>query len=104
MADCHPFMTGPRCFGSPKPNTPWQMVVRVSEADYQQLLPLSDRHDYDKHDKLTWIHTISIGKLRLICCLNDADYNRWRQFTDRLSSMAPVSKAQARFVAEKIFV
>lgn len=104
MADCHPFMTGPRCFGSPKPNTPWQMVVRVSEADYQQLLPLSGDFKYNPNDVLSWVHTIVIAKLQLICCLNDDDYQRWQRLTEQLAQEAPVTRKRAYQVAEKIFI
>lgn len=99
-----PILTGPRVFAKVvKPEMPWQLVIRLDDDQYRKLLPLSAEFKYNATDALSWIHTIVIGKLQLICCLNDDDFERWRNLTKQLIQEAPVSRKRACEVAEEIF-
>lgn len=86
------FVTGSRAYGTPRPDSDIDLVVRVNPEDLGRLIAASDKHHrYDDNDSAS----VRFGSLNLICVTSDAAFDAWESGTKALSVIAPVSREEA---------
>jgi hypothetical protein len=93
------FITGSRKYGFPKEDSDIDLVVFIqSEKEYELLGNLSDAsgaitclEEYEG----TVLPSLRFGNLNLICCINEAEYNCWRDGTNEMAAMKPITRDAA---------
>lgn len=90
-SDIKGFMTGSRVYGTPRPDSDYDMVVLVSPEEEAQLKQRSDVKG-----------KILYGNLNLITCTNELDFAAWYEGTRRLEEIKPVTRAFAIEVFESL--
>ena len=78
------FMTGSRVYGTPRPDSDHDMVIRCT---LDEQIDLELRSDHDKK--------ILFGDLNIITCIVDWQFNAWYEGTQRLTDIKPVTRAFA---------
>ena len=78
------FMTGSRVYGTPRPDSDHDMVIR---CNLDEQIRLENRSDHDKK--------ILFGNLNIITCIVDWQFNAWYEGTQRLTDIKPVTRAFA---------
>lgn len=91
------FITGSHAYGTPNIASDIDLVIRLSEADYQILVAIADKiaYDNDEYAKNPQNRIIRIGKLNLLVCLSDAQYQMWLRGTRELKRKRPVTRKTA---------
>ena len=98
------FMTGARMFGKPKPNTEYPLVIRIEPEDYQKLLPLGEVERYTIAPGCEpWWTSLRIGKLVLVCCLDDEAWNQWQEFNAKLAQQPQINRKVVQSIYGEVF-
>lgn len=88
------FLTGSRVYGTPKPWSDIDLVVRMSEEDLTALMQsgmASGFHPYPENDSAS----LKFGNLNLICVTSDRMFDAWMKGTEELSVKGPVTRTEA---------
>jgi hypothetical protein len=101
------FLTGSHAYGLPGDKSDVDLVVYVSEAEYEVLLSIADNNnDRQLHDEqyLKNNHSASLrfGSLNLLCCLTQEQFACWRRGTRELKAKKPVPRDFACKFFEKL--
>lgn len=92
------FLTGSRRYGTPRPDSDIDLVVLMEGPELTELSKLADNTDdfgspggeqYDDGFSLRF------GKLNLLCVTQERHFQVWKQGTDELIAMKPVSRDKA---------
>jgi len=78
----HPFLTGSHAYGTPGADSDIDMVVWAEDEALRKLLVGSG-------------YPVRFGKLNIIICDNEADWNIWVKGTEALKRNAPVDRETA---------
>ncbi len=78
----HPFLTGSHAYGTPSADSDIDMVVWAEDARLRELLEGCG-------------YPIRFGKLNIIICDNESDWNIWVKGTEALKRVAPVDRETA---------
>lgn len=97
------FLTGSRVYGSPTPASDYDLVIRISNDEFYTLLPLATKTGCFEGEGSIKTPCITIGKLSLICCTTDDEYDMWKRFTEKAKQKAPLTKKQAIKGRRKVF-
>lgn len=89
-----PFVTGSRAYGSPKKDSDLDLVIIIENEQILSLL----KEISDTPDK-----SLRFGKLNIIAC-NERAYDQWKEGTELLKKISPVTREQAIRVFEKLGV
>lgn len=84
------FVTGSRVYGQPTGKSDIDLVVRLTQADYERLIALADETMAvdDIYYGRVRTYSVRFGKLNLLCCLDDDSYQLWRDCTKWLKKKA----------------
>lgn len=108
----HPFkaiVTGSRAYGSPKPDSDIDLVVFVTEEEFNLLDKMADSpspEDLEKEQHYTvWGggRSLRFGQMNLLCVTNEKHYEVWRRGTVRLKKRARDKGAVDRVAAITAF-
>lgn len=99
------FVTGSRKYGIPKRKSDTDLVVRMSMEDYRILREQSDdpngeEHILEKRYESASCKPLRFGKLNLIVCVTDAQYDCWFAGTQALLERKELIN---RDIAVKVF-
>ena len=92
------FLTGSRYYGTPRSDSDIDLVVLMDGTQLVVLAKFADNTDdfgspggeqYDDGCSLRF------GKLNLLCVTQDKHFNVWKQGTDELFAMKPVTRDKA---------
>ena len=93
------FITGSRKYGFPEVNSDIDLVVFIqSEDEYELLAKLSDASGgitFVEEYEGTVLPSLRFGNLNLICCISEAEYNCWRDGTNEMAAMKPITRDMA---------
>lgn len=97
------FITGSRAYGTPTPDSDIDLVLRMTEEEYQLLKPFADQIYFDtdpEYGRKCQNHVLRFGKLQLLICTTDAQYRIWFEGTKTLKWLsrnrkAPVLRSEA---------
>lgn len=82
------FITGSRAYGKPRPNSDIDLVVYLSEEDLEILLEMGGFDTPVRFLDSEYIASggipLRIGKINLICVVDDERYKVWKDGTDKL--------------------
>lgn len=92
-------ITGSRAYGVPKADSDIDLVVLVSDEDYNKLLDRADSIGSKTEHGLS----IRFGCLNVIVTTDEKEYHQWANGTAFLKSIAPVSKDIAILMFERFF-
>jgi hypothetical protein len=85
------FLTGSRVYGRPHDGSDVDLVVLVSEGDFERLRAAAEADDLEGRDTSYLARTSSaslrFGDLNVLCCRTREAYDVWREGTDRLVEM-----------------
>lgn len=103
-----PFLTGSRAYGIPTDKSDWDLVVRLSDEDFLELVQAARAAAPNVDQSSDYVgksgRSLRVGPLNLLCCLNDAQYECWEEGTAILKDRAPVTREQAIEVFHKLRV
>lgn len=90
------FLTGSRAYGKPTPESDIDIVILITKEALGKIFELGPVTTEDTHygSAETGV-TLRYGNLNLIFVASQAQYNAWKQGTDELREVAPVSKDEA---------
>lgn len=108
------FLTGSHAYGAPKDDSDVDLVIFVDDKRTHRLLEVhNDLFDVEKDDADQAIYhtpseSLKYGKLNLIICKTEKDYNEWKTGTEmlvkeRASTGQPVSRERAIEVLDVVF-
>ena len=99
------FLTGSRAYGAPSPESDFDLVVRISNEDFWKLATIHEPHEQRLFEGEGSFKTpcVKVGRLSLICCTSDEEYDRWLKFTRKAIEKAPVSRQKAIRARERFF-
>lgn len=87
--------TGSQVYGTPTPASDVDLVVCVTEGTLEWLMELAaDSIEPDEYNDGSI--SIRCGKLNIIVLSSQEEFERWRTATNRLLSVKPVSKGDAK--------
>src|SRR5437899_12858576 len=89
------FLTGSHVYGTPKPDSDIDLVVLVSPEHLAKLREFADADYKWNNDYHTAKLSFRFGKLNLICCTNEIDFNVWKEGTEKLQEIQPVTREDA---------
>jgi len=93
------FLTGSMAYGTPHNNSDIDLVVLTDETTADVLHKHGDcRGPYDAGGSFS----VRFGKLNVIVCLDEKDYNVWMEGTRELESRKPVTREEAVKVLKEI--
>lgn len=85
-------LTGSRAYGTPRPDSDVDLVIRLSPETLVQLIAASDKHaEYPENNSAS----VRFGILNLICVTSDSAYETWRSNTAALVARKPVTRDEA---------
>ena len=88
------FVTGSYAYGTPKKKSDLDIVVLANNKFWSQIAILCEERgknpgaDYPES-------SVYLGGLNLIRCQNEDQYNLWKQGTEELIEIAPVTRKEA---------
>jgi hypothetical protein len=99
------FLTGSRAYGQPREDSDIDMVVLVSDGELSDLVAMADdivnaiaigNPEYGNFISAS----LYFGKLNLICCIFQWQYDAWKYGTDKLKAeqlenLTPISREYA---------
>jgi predicted nucleotidyltransferase len=88
------FVTGSRAYGTPREDSDIDLCVVVGELDYHTLVQWTEDGDTSVGN-----HSLRFGRLNVIVLPPD-DFEAWKEATDELIAMKPVTKQKAIEVIE----
>lgn len=74
------FITGSRAYGSPRPNSDIDLVIRVDSRTRLMLETLSDNPKTDKYGSVI----VRFGRLNLLLCETDEEFATWVVGTNKM--------------------
>lgn len=95
------FMTGSHVYGTPKPESDIDLVVRIEPDELEELR--RSMNTTDPVDDYGTSHSLRFGSLNLICCTTDEWFEDWKQGTEVLAKKKPVEREEAVRVFKAIF-
>lgn len=88
------FVTGSRVYGIPKENSDIDLVVLISDEDWEHLAMASDDensvNEYGTKNK-----SIRFGNLNLLVTTEQKDFDVWMKGTEELKARRPVERDEA---------
>lgn len=87
------FITGSRCYGTPRPDSDLDLVVLVDEDTLEQLESMAE--ELEPSVPGVEYATLRFGLLNVIALLDEGDFNTWRDVTRQLYERRPVTREQA---------
>ena len=97
--DMRAFITGSRAYGVPRDDSDLDLVIFASPATLGIIRGLSDKVEMDLTDEPSnegpEAGSFRFGKLNLICVTWKKAFQIWRDGTDYLKSVSPVTREQA---------
>ena len=101
------FVTGSRCYGTPRPESDWDIVIRCDREDAFKVFGAKDQEmggeaheDYELDENA---HQCAFGHVNFILCFTDERFKSWRKGTDKLAYIKPVTRAVAVAMFKGLF-
>lgn len=91
------FVTGSYAYGTPKPTSDIDLVVYLAEEEIENLAKMADKdfntanNSYSEEDA----RSLRFGKLNLLCVTSKLHFAVWRQGTEEMKKLAPVTRDYA---------
>ena len=82
------FITGSRAYGSPRPDSDIDLVIRCNSTVRAALHAMRDNATDDSP-------VLRFGRLNIVACLTDDDYAVWKFGTAALEQKTPVKRNRA---------
>jgi nucleotidyltransferase-like protein len=89
------FITGSHAYGTPTEKSDIDLVVRVTKETRDRLIDLLAVELTSDNEYGDGVLQIKTGKLNLIFALTDAQFDAWKNSTQKLIMQAPVTREQA---------
>jgi len=91
------FITGSRAYGTPREDSDLDLAILVSEKDLKQLETIADKEPDKKprYDDPTYGNSLRFGQLNLVCMLDSDEYEHWKEITQKLIEIKPVTRKEA---------
>lgn len=78
------FLTGSHAYGIPRKDSDIDLVILISEEDFEKLRLLSDEPDHEADYISAGGKPLRFGRLNLLCCMYRKGFDVWRKGTKRL--------------------
>lgn len=99
-----PLFTGSRCYGTPRPESDWDWVIKIQQYPQKVLVSHADEvtekekdqypdGGYEGSNRLD--RALRFGPVNLICCSSTMQYQAWCNGTRYLTEQAPVTRKKA---------
>lgn len=85
-----PFLTGSRAYGTPRDNSDYDIVCLLDAERATALASVFPGRQISLTRDIRWI-----GPINLIVCTQREDYEQWKEVTDALIAMKPVTREAA---------
>lgn len=82
------FITGSHAYGEPGPGSDIDLVIRMSEVDYEKLRVFADSSIYEDeaYSKNTQSRCLRFGRINMLVCLTQEAYDIWLKGTQQLKA------------------
>lgn len=98
------FITGSHAYGIPHENSDVDLVLYMPPDEGNKLYELLKEYNYYQGTPYEGAcsYCLKIGKLNLIICLAPELYDAWKNGTEQLKQIAPVTRDEAIAVLSKL--
>lgn len=99
------FITGSRYYGTPRDNSDWDIVIRCERKDAINVFGAKDEtltgdEDYELDENA---FQMTKGCVNFILCFTDERFKSWRDGTEKLTRIKPVTRVVAVAMFKSIF-
>lgn len=96
------FLTGSQRYGTPKRKSDIDLVVLMTPEELNELADIAGYDHETRYDSNSMTFALRFGKLNLICCTTQTQYEVWKDGTDTLVEQSPVTRDTAVELFKKL--